>query len=259
MTASRQEGTNPFTISKNGQAPAKAENRMKTSQDVINEQEQALAADRERLVVQEAQLKEAKDKIVAEERQEKVEKRNSLLDDAADWREMARTAIDAEKGKDYLRRAKDAETEATQLGVELNLVEATPAPVSKLIPKAISTSNALWTILGLFLTFCGATWYFGQSIIKDPMNAMGQSMLVNAAPRGLLAFTLTFATFLVSVFFIRVAFPQFYRIWHNRIDSERSLESLINEAPAWVVLACLLGLFYTFMQVFASYYQAMYA
>lgn len=259
MTASKQTGNNPFTINKNGQAPGKAENRMKTNQDALNEQEQALAAERERLVVQEAQLREAKEKALAEERQEQLEARSSLLDDAADWREMARTASDPEKGKDYLRRAKDAEAEANQLGIALNLVEPTAVTVTKLVPKALSTDNALWLVLALFLAFLGMTWYFGQSVAQDPMNAIGQSMLVNAPIRALLSFTLTFATFLVSVFFIRVAFNPFYRIWNNRIDSERSLESLINEAPAWVVLASLLGLFYTFMQVFASYYQALYA
>ncbi|WP_460939273.1 hypothetical protein [Spirosoma humi] len=192
---------------------------------------------------------------------EKMEKRTSLLDDAHDWREIAQTSLDPIRAKDFLRKAKDAEMEAAQLGVELNLNE--PAPLTPATGKAIlaplSTNRALSLIVGLFVVFLGLTCFFGSSVASDPMNSMGQSMIANAPIRGLLSFTLTFLTFLVGVFFLRVAFPQLYRIWHNRIDSERSLETLLNESPAWAVLACLFGLLFMFMQLFASFYQALYA
>jgi hypothetical protein len=219
-----------------------------------------LAAVEEGLKQRKLQLAE-KAQLAAEAlRQDKLDKRAALLEDATDWREMARSNSDPIKAKDYLRRAKDAEQEATQLGAELNLNEPLPEPSRtplSLLP--LSTNKAIWLIVGLFLAFVALTWLFGAPLSADPMNAIGQSMMTNAPIRALLSFTLTFLTFLVAVFFIRVAFPQFYRIWHNRIDSERSLDTLINEAPAWAVLLSLLGLFYAFMQLFASYYQALYA
>ena len=259
MINKQPEERSPFQVHLNGQAARKAQ-KMSMDSTKIAEQEHALALDRQRLQEQEAQLQQVKEQAIAEERQEKMEKRSSLLDDAADWREMARTATNADKAKDYLRRAKEAEQEATQLGVELNLNEPATESTPAIIPDGnLSTGAAIRLILGLFVLFVGLTYLFGHPLEADPMNAIGQSMMKNAPIRALLSFTLTFLTFLVAVFFIRVCFPQFYRIWHNRIDSERSLETLLNEAPAWVVLLALLGLFYTFMQVFASYYQALYA
>lgn len=208
------------------------------------------------------QIATKKAKAAEAVRTEKLEKRTGLLDDANDWREIARTSPDPIRAKDFLRKARDAEFEASQLGVELNLNEPSSATNPKM-PHALlaplSTNKALSIVLGLFVVFLGLTCFFGSSVASDPMNSMGQSMIANAPIRGLLSFTLTFLTFLVGVFFLRVAFPQLYRIWHNRIDSERSLETLLNESPAWAVLACLFGLLFMFMQLFASFYQALYA
>lgn len=224
----------------------------------LQERSQALAAEKERIAQEEAELLQAQAAAEAAERAEKLEKRSALLDDAADWREMARTNPSPEKAKDYLRRAKEAESEATQLAVELNLAEpaATPSQVKQI---ETSTTTAIVTILLFFVAFVGATWYFGKPLVADPMNAIGQSMMQNAPIRALMALTLTFLTFLVGVFFIWLAFPPFFKIWHNRINSERTLESLLSEAPAWAVLLSFLGLLYSLMQVFASYYQALYA
>ncbi|MEZ0607842.1 hypothetical protein ACAW74_04960 [Fibrella sp. WM1] len=248
----------PFTVEHPEETPGPDAEAQLTE---VSAEENEIAQQLEALNQRRAEAAQKRQQAEATARQEKVDQRAALLEDAADWREIARTSADEGRAKEYLRKARAAEAEATRLGVELNLID--PATVAeaeaKPAPRPISTGNAIWLIIGLFLAFLGATYLVGQPIAQDPMNAIGQSMLVNAPLRGLLAFTLTFATFLVSVFFIRFCFPQFYRIWHNRVDSERSLESLIHEAPAWVVLACLLGLFYTFMQVFASYYQALYA
>jgi cation transport ATPase len=228
------------------------------NQSSIDEQEKAIVAQREALQQQENALNEAKEQARAADVQEKTEKRAGLLEDAADWREMAATGTDPVKNRDYLRRAKEAEAQAAQLGIELNLQEPLPVDVPKTL-RSFSTNRAIQLMVGLFLFFVVLTWIFGASLLNDPENPTGQSIMANAPIRTLLSFTLTFLTFLVATFFIRVAFPQFYRLWHNRIDSERSLESLINEAPAWAVLASLLALFFMFMQVFASYYQAIFA
>ena len=226
----------------------------------VTDEEAELAAVEQGLAERRQQLAE-KSRLAAEAiRQEKLDTRAGLLDDAADWREIARTSADPDRAKDFLRKAKEAEQEATRIGAELNLNEPPPTPQSapKLL-RTLSTSKAIRLVVGLFVGFVALTYWFGAPLEADPMNAIGQSMMKNAPIRALLSFTLTFLTFLVAVFFIRVAFPQFYRIWHNQIDSERSLDSLLNEAPSWAVLLSLLGLFYTFMQLFASFYQALYA
>ena len=254
--------TASFTVQHSDEIPDST-NETPDSDSMLSEvsaEETALA---EQLLAVQNRQQEVKDKRAKAEavlRQEKVDQRSALLEDAADWREIARTSIDPERAKEFLRKSRAAEAEATRLGIDLNLVtDPATEPQAAANSKPISTGNAIWLIIGLFLVFLGATYLVGKPIATDPMNALGQSMLVNAPLRALLAFTLTFATFLVAVFFIRFCFPQFYRIWHNRVDSERSLESLIHESPAWAVLLCLLGLFYTFMQLFASYYQALYA
>ena len=227
----------------------------------VSAEEAELAQQEAQILQRKAEAKARRDQAEAAARQEKIDKRATLMDDAADWREIAKTSIDADRAKEFLRKAKVAEAEAVQLGIELKLVDpaTTPEPAAKPAPKLISTGNAIWLIVGLFMLCLGATYIVGKPIAADPNNAIGQGMLFNAPLRTLISFTLTFASFLVAVFFIRVCFPQFYRIWHNRVDSERSLESLINESPAWAVLLFLLGLFYTFMQLFASYYQTLYA
>ncbi|GAB3886092.1 hypothetical protein [Spirosoma agri] len=257
MVAREQPKQNTFRVTKPDDNELDSADQL--VQEVANE-EAELAAVEEGIAQRKADLAERQRKANEAVRQDKLNKRSVLLEDAADWREMARTNPDAVKAKDFLRRAKEAEAEATQLGAELNLNEPAPEASKVLTPlKPLSTNKAIQIIVGLFLGFVVLTYWLGAPLSADPNNAMGQSMMANAPVRALLSFTLTFLTFLVSVFFIRVAFPQFYRIWHNRIDSERSLESLINESPAWAVLLFLLGLFYTFMQLFASFYQALYA
>jgi hypothetical protein len=231
----------------------------KLSQEVSDE-ENELNAVMEGLAQRRQEIAEKKAKADALARQEKLEERASLLEDAADWREMARNSPDPEKGKDLHRRAKEAEQKAAQLGVELNLNEPLPVVDDTHKPsKVLASGKAIQLIVGLFVFSVAVTYFFGAPLEADPMNAMGQSMMKNAPIRALLAFTLTFLTVLVAGFLIRICFPQFYRIWHNQIDSERSLEQLLQEAPAGYVLLALLGLVYTFMQLFASFYQALYA
>ncbi|MVM36479.1 hypothetical protein GO730_00460 [Spirosoma sp. HMF3257] len=262
MVARQDNPRNTFKVQK-PDAPQISDRYAEAADNLVQE----LSAEQAELDAVEQGLQERKQQLLAKAQQvadavrkEKLETRAGLLEDAADWREIARTTSDPERAKDFLRKAKNAELEATRLGAELNLNESLPVSDSEKKPLLmISTNKAIWIIIGLFIGFVGMTYLFGAPLEADPMNAIGQSMMKNAPIRALLSFTLTFLTFLVAVFFIRVAFPQFYRIWHNRIDSERSLDSLLNEAPAWVVLACLFGLFFMFMQLFASFYQALYA
>ncbi len=226
----------------------------------VSAEETELAAAEEQLKERRAELADKAQKAAEAVRQGKLSEWRQKMDDAADYAEIAKESTDHEKTKDYFRRSKLAEREAAQLAAELNLnvpsISTDDAPRSF---QLLSTNKAIVMVIGLFLLFVGLTYFFGAPLASDPGNSMGQSMMNNAPLRALLSFTLTFLTFLVSVFFIRVCFPQLYRIWHNRIDSERSLDTLLNEAPAWAVLLALLGLFYTFMHLFASYYQAMYA
>ena len=256
MVARNEQNKNTFRVSKPDPINTDADQLAQQ----VSDEEAELNAVEEGIAQRKADLLLKRQKADEAIRQDKLEKRASLLDDATDWREIARSSTDANRAKDFLRKAKDAESEAARLGVELNLQEPTPAePKTAKLSRLLSTDKAIGVVIGLFLFFVLITYLVGSPLEADPMNAIGQSIMKNAPIRALLSFTLTFLTFLVSVFFIRVAFPQFYRIWHNRIDTERSLDTLINEAPAGVVLASLLALFYIFMQLFASFYQAMYA
>jgi len=77
--------------------------------------------------------------------------------------------------------------------------------------------------------------------------------------RALVAFDMTFLTMLVAVFFIWLFFNDLFLLWHNRIQSERNLSTLLAEAPAWAVLFFLLGSFFLVMWLFANYYLTAYA
>ncbi len=258
MVARKKEGTHPFRVQKN-------EPEQPSQAAVLNEEVSAEEADvtaaMEALHKRQQDLADKKAQASEIARQEKTAEWRTKMDDAADYAELARNSNDPEKAKDLLNRSKFAAREAAFLAKELNLEVpaefAEPEAPAQL--KPLSSNRAMQIMVGLFLFFVALTYFFGAPLMADPMNGVGQSMMKNAPIRALLSFTLTFMTVLVATALIRIVFPQFYRIWHNRIDSERSLESLLNEAPAWAVLLSLLGLFYTFMQLFASFYQALYA
>lgn len=262
MVSRNDPPRNTFTVQKNEPAwpapgaPTPADELL----EEVSAEESQLAADEETLRQRRAELADKAQRATEALRQGKLDEWRQKLDDAADYAEIARQSTDHEKTKDYFRRAKLAEREAAYLAAELNLnVPVPPAASTPRVLSMLSTNKAISLMGGLFLVFVLLTYVFGAPLEADPMNAIGQSMMKNAPIRALLSFTLTFLTVLVAVFMIRICFPQFYRIWHNRIDSERSLDTLLNEAPAWAVLLALLGLFYTFMQLFASFYQALYA
>lgn len=226
----------------------------------VSAEEAELAAAENSLNQRKAELADKAQKAAEAARQVKLSEWRQKLDDAADYAEIAKESTDHEKTKEFYRRSKLAEREAAHLAAELNLtVAVAPEASTPRVLAMLSTNKAISLMSGLFLVFVLLTYLFGAPLEADPMNAIGQSMMKNAPIRALLSFTLTFLTVLVAVFMIRICFPQFYRIWHNRIDSERSLDTLLNEAPAWAVLLSLLALFYTFMQLFASFYQALYA
>lgn len=123
----------------------------------------------------------------------------------------------------------------------------------------ISTSRAIYVLIGLFVGCCALTSWVGMNAINDPYNPVGQSMMKNAPLRALVAFDMTFLTFLVGVFFVWLFFNDLFQLWHNRINSERNLSTLLSEAPSWAVLFFLLGVFALVMWVFANYYLTAYA
>ncbi|MFN8347429.1 MAG: hypothetical protein U0X91_20670 [Spirosomataceae bacterium] len=133
----------------------------------------------------------------------------------------------------------------------------TPEPKPK--PYGISTTKAIWVLIGLFAVCCLLTGWLGSAAIADPMNPIGQSMMKNAPLRALVAFDMTFLTLLVAIFFIWLFFNDLFTLWHNRIQSERNLSTLLTEAPAWAVLFFLLGSFFLIMWLFANYYLTAYA
>jgi hypothetical protein len=258
MVSRKSDPNTPFTVHKSEpQQPSQAD----ALNSEVADEEAELTAVQDALKERQRAIAEKKEKAAEIARQEKTAEWRTKMDDAADYAEIAKTSTDPDRAKEYHRRAKMAAREASLLAKELNLevpAEFTePEAPKRLLP--LSSNKALQIMGGLFLLCVLLTYIFGHPLEADPMNAIGQSMMKNAPIRALLSFTLTFLTVLVATALIRIVFPQFYRIWHNGIDSERSLESLLNEAPAWAVLLSLLGLFYTFMQLFASFYQALYA
>lgn len=126
-------------------------------------------------------------------------------------------------------------------------------------PYGISTTKAIWVLIFMFVAACGLTGWLGANAIADPMNPIGQSMMKNAPLRALVAFDMTFLTLLVAIFFIWLFFNDLFILWHNRMQSERNLSTLITEAPAWAVLFFLLGSFFLIMWLFANYYLTAYA
>lgn len=260
MTVRQETPRNSFREVHRNDAPQPQGPDANTLVQEVDAEEAELNAVQEGLEQRKQEIAAKKAKAAEAVRNEKLERRTEKLADAADFREIARTSNDPERAKDFLRQAKAAELEATQLGAELNLNDPAPVETEERKPlRVLSTNKAIGWMVGLFFFFVLLSYVFGAPMSADPMNATGQSMIKNAPVRALLSFTLTFLTVLVAVFLIRVCFPQIYRIWHNQIDSERTLEQLLQEAPAWAVLLSLLGLFYMFMQLFASFYQALYA
>ena len=159
----------------------------------------------------------------------------------------------AEKREKYLE---DIEEIETKWGLRSAQTQDTEVPKKF---YSISTTKAIWTLLGLFVFCCLLTGWFGTSALDDPMNPVGQSMMKNAPLRALVAFDMTFLTMLVAVFFMWLFFNDLFILWHNRIKSERNLSTLLAEAPAWAVLFFLLGSFFLIMWLFANYYLTAYA
>ncbi|WP_143092553.1 hypothetical protein [Arsenicibacter rosenii] len=256
MSAKNNHKDQPFRRihSNGGQAPKPEADEFSKVLSDLDQQEESLSSKLQELTQKRQQANEAI-------RQEKLEKLNGLRSDAVDWREMAdKFRSEPEVARDYLNLAKSAEAEAAELAADLGIAEKAPEAAGQTARKpALSTTRAIWYTIGMFLLSALATYYFGSKVAADPNNAMGHSMFQNAPVRALLSFTLTFLTVLVGVLFIRLFFPQLYRIWHNRVESERTFESVLSEAPAWAVLGSILLLVWLFTQLFASFYQALYA
>ena len=248
----QESKTRPLTVTKNG-SPAKGFVQ-------LDEKAQKIKADRQRLEAEELELQAEREKAENLQRQENLEARNALLEDADNWRQLSRTSHVPEKALYYLSRAKDAEKQAAELAAELGLVDTAPdaAPPAPASLMAFATSKAIVVLIVLFLVFCGLTGYFGQSVLDDPMNPMGQSIMKNGPIRALFAFTLTFLSVLVFVFFLFLIFNPLYRVWHSQISTDRTLESVIAESPAWSLLLFLLGFFWVITSLFATYYTALF-
>ena len=203
-----------------------------------------------RLAIQKAQDLETRDNLLKEV--------NKL--DAASTMTGKLTLDDAMKLAERRQRLLD-NIEEIELEHGLNSKKQAEAEVSesKRKPYGISTTKAIWALIVMFSVCCLLTGWLGATAIADPMNPVGQSMMKNAPLRALVAFDMTFLTMLVAVFFIWLFFNDLFLLWHNRIQSERNLSTLLAEAPAWAVLFFLLGSFFLVMWLFANYYLTAYA
>lgn len=221
--------------------------------------EQALLQQERDLEMRRTELETRRQQVETERRSDLSRKRERLLKVAKDYRRQALEAHEREDADARLQWAEEAENEAAILAKELGIVsETTPGnlPAKRF---GLTTTRAILFVVALFLVSCGVTVWLGQDALADPMNPMGQSIMKNAPLRAAVSFSMTFLTFLVGIFFLWLFFNPIYRLWHNRIDSERSLESVLNEAPAWAVLLSLFGAFWLAMDLFARFFQAMYA
>lgn len=252
MTAQNKPRNRPFDVLLNGQTNNPMNDLQSTNAELDTEEEE-LAGRLEKL----AERRAVTNQLI---RKEKSEKRDELIRAAQESRDFAhKYRHDPDTALAYADRAKKAEQEAAQLAAELGIVE--PINPAKSNPKQkpmLSSTKALGIVGGLFGASLIIVSILGYFVMKDPNNAMGQSMVMNSPLRVMIAFTLTFLTVLIGFLFLRLFFPQLYRIWHNRVDTERTFDSLLLEAPAGQVLLGILGLLALFMSVFAGYYQALY-
>ena len=82
-------------------------------------------------------LEQKRNEAEANARREKKAAYDALLDDAKDWREMAREFDDPEKAKSYFAKAKAAEAEAIELGHELGLMTLAPSAAPATAPEKL--------------------------------------------------------------------------------------------------------------------------
>lgn len=222
-----------------------------------------LAKKETELAQQRAELLQRKWEAEQALRAERTDEYNALVEDEKEWRELIKTTTDPNQAKEYLEAAKNARRQADKIANELGLFQVAPQQdeeeslVSRV--KGLSTNKAIWFLVACFIISCIVTFQIGQNAIDDPLNPMGQSIIKNAPLRVMVAFTLTFLTVLVAIFFKWLLFNPFFRLWHNRINTDRNLDSLIGEAPAWSLLASLLALFYILTSLFATYYTTLFA
>lgn len=100
--------------------------------------EDEIRQDESKLEERKQALEQQRKQVENTERQEKLETRAQLLQDAQNWREMARDLVsEPETALFYYERAKAAEAEALRLGQELDLNEPTPAPM-QVKPKTLT-------------------------------------------------------------------------------------------------------------------------
>lgn len=218
----------------------------------LRQKEQTLEAERQALETKRVAAETDRRATLARQRER-------LLKVAREYRKQALEAHERDDADARLQWAEEAETEAAALGTQLGIRDEAPLALVSAKAFGLTTTRAILFVIALFLLSCGITVWLGQDALTDPMNPMGQSIMKNAPIRAMVSFSMTFLTFLVGIFFLWLFFNPIYRLWHNRIDSERSLESVLNEAPAWAVLFALFGAFWLGMELFARFFQAMYA
>lgn len=222
--------------------------------------DEAALREREQALETERQLLESRRLQVETERRATLSRdRNRLLKVAKEYRKQANEAHEREDADARLQWAEEAENEAATLAAQLGIKEETQPGNVPAKRFGLTTTRAILFVIALFLVSCGITVWLGQDALADPMNPMGQSIMKNAPIRAMVSFSMTFLTFLVGIFFLWLFFNPLYRLWHNKINSERTLESILNEAPAWAVLLSLFAFFWMGMELFARFFQAMYA
>lgn len=231
-------------------------NSKPTKSGEIEKEKERLRLEMEVLTEKATAIQQQEEAEKATARAQLKQQYDELLADARDYRQEAREARNEDERRQFFAEARSCEQAANSIASELGL-NVSPDQERQIRDSAISSTKAIWIIISLFIGSALVTWLL-KTVGTGAADGMAQTMLENAPSRALLAFTLTFATILAFIFFLWLLFPQIYRIWHNRIKTDRNLDSIIAESPGWAVLAFLLGLFYALTSLYAMFYTAMY-
>lgn len=193
-----------------------------------------------------AKLKEQQDAIEKKRqdaadqlRTERINRRNELIADAETLRLIARDAKDSETALAYIKDAKTAEAEAAELASLLGISVAPVRPEEEPLEEnnILSTTKGIWGLIAWVVGTALLFWGVGTSLVQAEdndsasrmMNSVGLRLITNVLP-----FALTFLAVIVT---LKLLFPDQYRYWNNRVQSQFSLQQDLQSVEPWQRIA----------------------
>lgn len=163
----------------------------------------------------------------------------------------------SKKYDELVDRKLEIEDEITQLEAKLNInqpVDAQSLPDAEIVKErselSSNSSMSIMTVVGIVLAII--TFFIAKDLATNPENTSIKGIINTAVPRVLTTTVLLTLGTLLSIFLIRLVFPDVYALWHTKIHTERNLKTLLNTAPEWSVLLFLFGCFYLFLNAFTA-------